>query len=392
MKYNKNYCFSGSTEDSYNSNNIFYSDGYCESEGSIVPSSDKDYQNETASSFADISKVVCKCNFINGDTLMELAPKKTNNKRNDILESYQKDQSKNSGTIPQNYDFFKITEDLHSGDKKRRESAQVKTLDALEGIIMSIIKNNYYTYAPKHFEDMKSSAQLGIIKAMDDYVPEKGAASTFYYRHIIHEIQKYIDEFVNKTSTHYASNMRKIKKAINEFNNQDVSYTTTDIALFTKMTMETVEQSMSIINYTDNIYFDGCTEGYINKNSSFRREVNPEYAVEENQANEAIYKALNDCLTIDERAVVMMAIGFGDANPSSYKEISSTLGIPIDKVRKIYNEALRKLKSSRILRCMFYDQFEQEEAILQSSDLTFFDFDIPLNENELIAQSIEIDF
>lgn len=290
------------------------------------------------------------------------------------------------------YDFFKVMADYESGNPKLRECAQLTMLDAMEGIIRSIIKKRYSTYATKHFRDLEAWGRYAVLAAMPRYDPSKATASTFFYPNIIHEMQKYIDSYVNKTSTHYSSNVRKIKKVINEFKASGKPYTSVDIAQVTNFTIEAVEQALSIIGYTEDIHYDNCSEGFLNRKANNTPEVDPEKAVEEKQTNETIYTAIKNNLSPKEQAIVAMSVGLGDTSPTSLKEISQTIGIPINKVKHMYNEALRKLRASKELKSVFCDHFSCEEDTIKDANFPFFNFDTPLNEPESLADVVEINF
>lgn len=281
------------------------------------------------------------------------------------------------------YDFIQIMQDYHSGDKAKREKASEQAIYALEGVGKSIIQKKYATYAPKHYFDLDQCAKLGIIKCLEKFDISKGIApSTFAYPYMLHEMQSYIDTYVNKTTPHYSSNIRKIKKAISKLEIMtDKDITSIDIAQETGLTIEAVEQALSIIHRTDEVHIDNCTDAFINANIERVGLMTPEDELINSEKNLAIEEALSE-LTENERNIVLRAYGF-EGKPESVKEISKALDIPVDKVKKMQADALRKLKNSR-LKYLFFNFADREKNLVKSS------FMLPLlnvgNEDDLKSE------
>jgi RNA polymerase sigma factor (sigma-70 family) len=227
---------------------------------------------------------------------------------------------------------------------------------------------------------------------MERYDANRGAASTFFYSYIVHEMQMYIDSFINKTTPHYSTNIRKIKKAIATLSEKKVNYTTVNIAQATNLTMEAVEQAMNILSYSDEVHYDNCTDAFMRENLQDSGTImGPEESVMESEQKSAIEKALSS-LTKDERNVVMMAVGYENGKAASHKEISNALGIPLDKVKKMYAEAIRKLRDSD-LKKSYHDFIAGDELNLkQSTPIPILDIDLVVDEADELVKSVDINF
>ena len=107
-------------------------------------------------------------------------------------------------------DYIAIMKDYNSGDERLQSIATEKMIGELTGLVISVIKKRYPSYAPKHYEDLIQVGEMGILIGLKDYNPEKSLPATFFVKYIIHEIQTYIDEIVYKTTPYYSSIIKKL--------------------------------------------------------------------------------------------------------------------------------------------------------------------------------------
>ena len=263
--------------------------------------------------------------------------------------------------------FYKIMEYYHSGDEEKRAWALSEAMIELEGFIHSIIKKSYSTYTGAHFYDLLQEGYLGVMVGMDKYDPDISAPTTFFFHYIKHEMQGFITRNVDKTTSHYSSNIKKINKVVDEFESRGEAYTNVDIAIQTGMTVETVEQSMAIRGYRNEIHTDGCVTNIIDEKVSSELQT-PEEAILEKEKNVLIYRAIDDLLTEDEIKVLEMHFGINNKDVCSETEAAKKLGIPKDKVKRLLNGAIRKLRDSN-LNTVFSDHLHDEAILIEEVDV-----------------------
>lgn len=265
--------------------------------------------------------------------------------------------------------FFKIMEDYHSGDIKKKQYAQECAIEELKGFIYHIIKKSYSTYARNNFYDLIQEGKLGIMEGMKKYDPNKSMPTTFFSPYIKHEIQGHITKQVDKTTAHYSSSIKKINRAIEAFESTGKPYTNVDISIQTQLSLETVNQSMAIKNYRDEIHIDACVPGMIDNNIASQRLPTPEEEYFQKEETEILYRAIAETLTPQEIQVCQFHFGLNDTETLSEGEISKRLGIPKDKVKKLINSSIRKLKDSE-LKNLYRNHLAEEDRLIKETQLS----------------------
>lgn len=265
--------------------------------------------------------------------------------------------------------FFKIMEDYHSGDTKKMQYANECAIKALEGFVFHIIKKSYSTYVRDNFYDMVQEGNLGIMVGMEKYDPNKSMPTTFFSPYIKHEIQKHITRQVDKTTAHYSTSIKKINKAIEAFDAENIQYTNVDIAIQTGLSLETVNQSMAIRNYRDEVHIDACVPGMIDNNQISSKIATPEEEYLEKEEKNILYTAIMNNLTPQEIKVLELHFGINNVETISEGEISKCLGIPKDKVKKLINSSIRKLKNSE-LKDMYRNHLANEDKLIQETEIS----------------------
>lgn len=221
----------------------------------------------------------------------------------------------------------------------------VKNMDKF---ISKFISDQYPTFIGAHYEDMIQVARMGIIIGLEKYNPEIAKPTTFFVLYIKHEVSQYINNYVNGLSTYYANEKYKINKAINLLENENREPNDINISEITGITIENVKQLRSMIASSVNLVFD---EVFMNKADE---KDTPEQIILKKELGETIKNTIEKHLTDIEKRIINMYYGLsgnGDISEKTtvfptkkaFRNISDTLGIPYDKVRKYHASALRKL-------------------------------------------------
>ena len=285
--------------------------------------------------------------------------------------------------------FYEIMKDFHSDDTVRRQDALERAMKELEGFIHLIIKRSYSTYTRKYFYDLLQEGYLGVAIGMEKYEPDKSMPTTFFYPYIKHEMQGFITKNVDKTTSHYSANIKKINKAIQEFEEKGIRYTNVDIAIQTGMTIETVDQSMAIRNYRDEVHIDACPPNVIDNEMEEIRNMTPEQQFIEDETKNIIYQTVNTLLNEDEIRVLELHFGLNDVQPVSEGEISKQMNIPKDKVKRLLNRAIRKLRNSELAN-IFGDNVKKEEKFLEDIEVSYIARDATESDIEFLSQIDDI--
>lgn len=257
--------------------------------------------------------------------------------------------------------FYDICERYHSDDPEKVKKALEDAINELEGFIHDIIKKKYSTYG-KYYEDLVQEGKIGVMQGMQKYDPSKSLPTTFFNWYIIHEISRFIDTEVNKTTSHYSSHLTKINRVINKFEQEGRAWNPQDIAIETGIKMETIIQCLTIDKYKNQVYYDSDEMEVQIK----ERGKSPEEQILENEQIKTLYGALKD-LTDDEKEIIIMKYGLGADGQLSYKTISDKMNIPIEKVKKMRHEAIRKLRDNQGIKVAFKDYKKENEGNMLNS-------------------------
>ena len=239
--------------------------------------------------------------------------------------------------------------------------AQAKTdmTSYMDKYILDVINKKFGTYT-KHFADLRQEGMIGVLKSMDKYDPTISRPSTFFRIYIIHEMTEYINRVVNKTSPHYSENIVKIKRLLskNEYMGRVVSCI--EISQETGVSPETVVQAVKIYNAANEVHIDAA--GLEGKMADYGETPEDKYLKKE--SNELLYNEMEKTLSKEEYLVVAMRHGLGGYDDvMSYADIFDTTGIPVEKVKKYYSSAIRKLKNNKTLEKSFKNYLKEEKVL-----------------------------
>lgn len=288
-------------------------------------------------------------------------------------------------------DFFQIVADYHSGNPYKEGLACEKAVNSLEGLIRHIINTKFARYRFM-YDDMLQQGRLAVCIALPDFNPEKSKPSTFFFYYIQHEIQDLINSQVNKTTAHYDINSKKIKKVIEEYVREGRKYTATDIAIDTKLPMQTIEQALNLLNTRETSY-EGAVESAGGLDPILPSdEKSPEQWFIEMENVRALDKAMHNNLDLVETRVIEMTYGINGSNIYANKEISKVLKIPSDRVRRILVSAQCKLRQSKELKSIHADMLKDNIIEINEEDAVPLLSDIDLDEALEILKCVDIDF
>jgi len=251
--------------------------------------------------------------------------------------------------------------------------AKAELLEKLDHWIYYVINKHFPTFK-LHTKDLYQEGVIGILKGIDNYDAKRSMPTTYFFFYVRHEMTEYINSNINKTTSHYSTSIVKVKKAINHFAREGREWTITDIAQETGLSTETIMQAVKIMEYSKEKHYDSVD--YLDSEIS-QNVASPEIEILKNEANEILYNAVRS-LPEDEASIIVLKYG----ESLSYKNIAEKLNIPIDKVKKKKNSAIRKLRKNKTIHGNF--NLNKEDKAINSKELGV----IPISVGENIMEQL----
>lgn len=266
---------------------------------------------------------------------------------------------------PAEYDFNKIMEDYNSGNETRRANAVEQAVYAMDALVKYVINRHYPTYREKHYEDMLQTGRMAVVETLGGYTG-KCAPSSYFYTTIRHEIQVFIAEDVHRTTRHYAAMANKIRKAELALSQIDGKEHHDDltISVYTGLPLTTVIETRRQTVAADFVELNTN----IDTEENARDDYNPAVAYWKEERNNSIHNAVAR-LSKTEAAVITLMYGLNDEKPINPPEIARRLHLKTDQVRKIAQDACRKLGNDKKLQMDIgvHDQLNSEREKASAS-------------------------
>lgn len=247
---------------------------------------------------------------------------------------------------PADYDFTKIMEDYNSGDPQRQASAIEQAVYAMDALVKFVINRHYPTYREKHYEDMLQTGRMAIVETLGGYTG-KCAPSSYFYTTIRHEIQVFVAEDVHRTTRHYAAMANKIRKAEIALAQIDGKEHHDDltISVYTSLPLTTVIETRRQTLAADFVELNPNIDA---DESVLDDYGNPAAAYWKQERANAINNAVSRLLPT-EAQVIRLMYGMDGESPCNPPEIARRLHLKTDQVRKISQDACRKLGADKRL-------------------------------------------
>ena len=247
---------------------------------------------------------------------------------------------------PADYDFKQIMEDYNSGNESRRAYAIEQAVYAMDALVKYVINRHYPTYREKHYEDMLQTGRMAIVETLGGYTG-KCAPSSYFYTTIRHEIQVFVAEDVHRTTRHYAAMANKIRKAEIALAQIDGKEHHDDltISVYTGLPLTTVIETRRQTLAADFVELNPNIDA---DESMLDDYGNPAAAYWKQERANAVGKAISRLAPI-EAQVIRLMYGMDGDQPCNPPEIARRLHLKTDQVRKIAQDACRKLGNDKKL-------------------------------------------
>lgn len=248
---------------------------------------------------------------------------------------------------PSKYDFNEIMADYNSGDPERKKHAVEQALYAMDALVKHVINRHYPTYREKYYDDMLQEGRWAIIDTIGGYTG-KCAPSSYFYTTIRHQIQVFVAEHVHRTTRHYAAMANKIRKAeiaLSQIDGKDFHDDLT-ISVYTGLPLTTVIETRKQTLAADFVELDANmdTDDLVDTDYG-----NPAQVYWKEARIRAIHDALHRLLPTEEKVIKMM-YGIDEEDQLTPPEIARRLHLKTEQVRKISQDACRKLANDKRLK------------------------------------------
>jgi len=244
--------------------------------------------------------------------------------------------------------------------RKGDEQAKRKLIESNLKLVVSVAK--IYSRSGVPLPDLIQEGNIGLMKAVDSFDPEKGFRfSTYAVAWIRQAITRAIERQARaiRVPSYVIQSIRKLKKAGNEFLNENGREPTVDdLCEQTQLPREKVvrllEASEALVSLDECVKEDGTTslmERLIDGGAA-----SPEDDVMRREGVEVLGQLLS-WLTPQERMIVEKRFGLADGVVSTLQEIGQQLNITRERVRQLEARALKKLRMA-IMRNWLEAYFE----------------------------------
>lgn len=246
------------------------------------------------------------------------------------------------------YDLLNGTQEIelmrkaHAGDIEARN----KFIQSNLRLVVSVAR--HYLNRGLSFSDLIQEGNLGLIKAVDKFDPERGFRFSTYATWWIR--QAVVRGIADKSRTirlpgHMNEMLGKLRKEIRQFReSQGRLPTTEELAASTETTPDKVRQVIDISKGL--LSLDANPTGIdatLGETLSDEQRPTPVDLVTARFLHRDILQALEN-LSPHERSVILMRYGFSVDKSKSLTEIASILGLSRERVRQLEVRALKKLR------------------------------------------------
>ena len=186
------------------------------------------------------------------------------------------------------------------------------------------------------------------MQEMGKFNPDIGTITTYFTPYLLHAMNNYIDNEINRSTPYYANIMKLIKEAVTHFKSQHIVPTTSDIAYYTGLSVKKVEDGLQRIQAINEAHYESEVDLDTMLKKSFD---GPEEEILKQERTRTLEKALME-LNQKDRVIIGMRFGLTSDPAMSFNTIAKELHMPVNQVQNSVNRSLRILNANRDLRLL----------------------------------------
>jgi RNA polymerase primary sigma factor len=251
------------------------------------------------------------------------------------------------GLAPQR--FRSILKEIKSGEAMIQE-AREKLIQANLRLVVNIA--NGFKGLGLPFLDMIQEGNLGLMRAIERFDPDKGYKLSTYATYWIRQgISRAISDKsrVVRLPIHVTERRHRLTRLASALaREKGRKLTPEEIAAYTSMSPEKVRDLFEAANDIVSLQAPVGEEGTeLGEFFMDLRELSPMECVEQKERGEKVSNILH-ALTPREERVIRLRFGIGEERDHTLEEIGEKLAVTRERVRQIERDAIRKLRSSKL--------------------------------------------
>ena len=250
------------------------------------------------------------------------------------------------------------------GDDETKSIAACLIEHRLRNLVPSIAHKYYSTYMASKQEanDLLNCGWEGVFKVAGSYDPTRSSPSTFFYRHILHEMDEHVKRFVHKSTGYSIRVYKKIRDASDALVARGIrNPSVMDLAYETGLRTSVIRNALGCQTCRESRSFDDMAfdpEAYSKdgKSAKAREDYdmlckntpgefsNPLAIICDKEDSCIIIRAINT-LTFLQKEVICRLFGIGRPR-QTYTEIFQDMKIPTDQLKIIEAQAKKALSQN----------------------------------------------
>lgn len=277
----------------------------------------------------------------------------------DVCEGNEDTKNQNNDAEPLRYYLKKLKDypllskeqEQYYGALARKGDTQAKN-KMIESNLRLVVKlAGNYVYRGLPFSDLIEEGNLGLIRAVEKFEPERGFRfSTYATWWIKQAIERAL---MNQTRTirlpvHITKALYKVIKIRNQLvQKQEAEPTAEDIAQLCDFDVPFIEK---LLKYNEKVIsldttYNDENDKYVFDTVADEHQLSPEQSVSDNEYHEHVMKLMFN-LSEKQRAVIVRRFGFEGFEPGTLEQVGKDIGLTRERVRQIQVEAIEQLRSN----------------------------------------------
>lgn len=271
----------------------------------------------------------------------------------DLIKLYLNDLKKSPLLSPQEEKALAMR--IRRGDAK----ARTQMIESNLRLVVKIAKKYLFRGLP--FSDLIEEGNIGLIKAVERFLPaKKNRFSTYAVWWIRQSIERAVANQAHliRLPMHISSDLNKLARVARSLSNQlKREPSNEEVAAVMKLKPDYIERLKKVVNRTYSIESPlGRDTDYSLKNTIRDQESDRPVSLLENIERFEKVSSWLEGLSEQEKRVIVFRYGLDDADPQTLEAIGKRFGLTRERVRQIESKALAKLRRIMRRKSVIFDE------------------------------------